>query len=216
VQRFRWEQHRFNRALNDERQARLGAQLAALQSRLSPHFLFNTVNTVASLIPTDPVLAEATLVRMASLLRYALDESPNPTVPLRRELDAVEDYLNVQCARFGDRFAWEIDAPSVVDNERVPPLALQRLVENSVVHGVGNRKSLGRILVEVAHHGEDIVCTVRDNGCAGNKSPLARGTGTALADLRESLRIHYGDRGTLTTAPLDGGYVACLRLPANV
>ena len=217
VQRLDWDRESIDSALTRERQARLEAELAALHARLSPHFLFNTLNTIASLIPTDPTAAEETVERLSSLLRYALDESRQSTVPLTREIEVLEDYLNVQTARFGERFTWGITLDASASGARVPPLALQRLVENAILHGVANRRAGGRIDVAIEASGGDIVCTVRDNGRDGGALDFAKhsGTGTALSDLREALRINYGDRGSLSTMPLDGGgYIALLRVPA--
>lgn len=217
VQRLNWEREQIGTALTIERQARLEAELAALHARLSPHFLFNTLNTIASLIPTDPITAEQTVERLSSLLRYALDESRQTTVPLTREIEVLEDYLNVQSARFGDRFTWGITLDASASSARVPPLALQRLVENAILHGVANRRAGGRIDVTVEATGHDIVCAVRDNGKDGIAVDFSkhRGTGTGLHDLREALRLNYGERGSLSTTPLDdGGYLALLRVPA--
>lgn len=216
-QRLRWERDRIDMAFATERQARLEAELAALHARLSPHFLFNTLNTIASLIPTEPLVAEQTVERLSSLLRYALDESRQNTVPLARELEVLEDYLNVQTARFGDRFTWDITMDASANAARVPPLSLQRLVENAILHGVANRRRGGRIEVMVEQRKGDVLCAVRDNGGDGHQEIAIRpGTGTALHDLREVLRINYGERGSLSTTPIDGGgYLALLTVPST-
>jgi|GEM_PF-1102883 len=209
------------------RKAVLEAELRALQSRTNPHFLFNSLNTVASLIPDDPTLAEDTLVKLSDLFRYALDSSRASWVSLERELAMVADYLDVQELRFGARLAWEIDVEAGIDpaQERIPPLTLQPLIENSVLHGGQGREPL-RVLVSVDRLEPDeaphsslarpaasgIRISITDDG-AGTPGPHA-GSGTSSADLRHRLSLVYGRDDLLESGPLEGGgYRARVTLP---
>ena len=115
------------------------AQLSSLESRIHPHFLFNTLNSIAALIPTDPVRAEDTVSKLASLLRFSLNANNNRLVLLSQELRIVRDYLEIEKTRFGARLSYEIAVPKTLEDVKVPPLALQSLVENSVKHVVSQR-----------------------------------------------------------------------------
>ena len=118
------------------------AQLASLESRIHPHFLFNTLNSISSLIPEDPARAERLVEQMAALLRFSLDANQSGLVPLASELKIVADYLEIERARFGDRLRYQIDVPGDLAESRIPPLALQTLVENSVKYAIapGSRR----------------------------------------------------------------------------
>ncbi len=115
------------------------AQLSSLESRIHPHFLFNTLNSIAALIPSDPQLAEDTVGKLASLLRFSLNANQSGLVPLSQELKIVRDYLEIEKTRFGPRLSYEIAVPETLEDVKVPPLALQSLVENSVKHVVSQR-----------------------------------------------------------------------------
>jgi two-component system sensor histidine kinase AlgZ len=196
------------------KQAALEAQLAALQARTNPHFFFNSVNTVAALIPDDPVLAERTLERLADLFRYALDSSRTRTVPLAKEIAMVRDYLAIQGARFGSRLRSEVTLDPEAAEVALPPLLLQPLVENAILHGVGERKH-GAVAVSARRDADRVVIEVRDDG-PGVGASRHHGTGTSVEDLAARIRLHYGERGVLALedAPA-GGCVARLELPVR-
>ncbi len=140
------------------------AQLASLESRIHPHFLFNTLNSISSLIPEDPKRAEQLVERMAALLRFSLDANHSGLVPLEREIKIVSDYLAIEQARFGDRLRFQIDVPPEVGESKVPPLAIQTLVENSVKHAVARSRSGGEIRVALARDNGSLRIEVRDEG----------------------------------------------------
>ncbi|MEL6759696.1 MAG: histidine kinase [Myxococcota bacterium] len=216
VFRIRSERRRIQAQLAEERQRRLEAQLHALQARTSPHFLFNTLNSIASLIPSDPDLAERTLERMSSLFRYSLESGAISAVPLQRELEAIEDYLSIQKTRFSGRFQWTLDVDPRVERVTVPPLFLQPLVENAVVHGVSRRLSGGEIRVTIASEGANrLTCVIEDNG-SSVVGKHTGGSGTAVNDLRQRLEIRYGERASLDTERLEsGGFRAVVTLPLD-
>jgi two-component system, LytTR family, sensor histidine kinase AlgZ len=200
-----------HRALT-ERKAALEAQLRALQARTDPHFLFNSLNTVASLIAEDPVLAERTVERLADLFRYALDSSRSRTVKLERELSMVADYLELQSARFGSRLHTSLHVERGLADIEVPPLLLQPLVENAIVHGTSQRRE-GRVDVTVRREHDQLVVEVNDDGPGPGRSSYA-GAGTAIAGVNERLELHYAGRGSLLLQPHpEGGCCARLALP---
>jgi two-component system, LytTR family, sensor histidine kinase AlgZ len=201
------------RAERVQRQLALEAQLAALQSRTNPHFFFNSINTVACLIPEDPELAERTLERIADIVRYALETSPAREVPLSRELAIVRDYLEVQSARFGARLRWSVEVAEAAAGALVPPLIVQPLVENAVLHGVGERKQGGQVEVIARRAGDAIHIDVRDDG-PGPEGSTHGGTRTSVADLTTRLSLLYGGQGRLTSGRgPQGGYHVRLELP---
>jgi two-component system sensor histidine kinase AlgZ len=201
------------RRAEEAQQAALRAQLEALQSRTNPHFLFNSLNTVASLIATDPACAEQTLERLAGLFRYSLDGSRRSSVRLADELEAVRDYLDVESLRLGERLRWRVEVGDDLGRLRVPPLCLQPLVENAVLHGIAPRRSGGEVRVVVAREGEELSMVVEDDGPGPGRSPH-RGTGTALADLALRLEVAYGERAGIEEGrSASGGYRVALRVP---
>jgi two-component system sensor histidine kinase AlgZ len=195
-----------------QRQAALEAQLSALRARTDPHFLFNSLNTVAQLISENPELAERTLERLADLFRYALDASRQRTVRLEQELEMVADYLELQSARFGQRLHTSLTVERGLGEVELPPLLLQPLVENAIVHGTSLRRE-GKVEVAVRRERDELVVEVVDDGPGPGGSAHA-GAGTGVSVVRERLSLHYAGRGSLRLdAHPEGGCVARLALP---
>jgi two-component system sensor histidine kinase AlgZ len=195
-----------------ERQETLRAQLQALQARTNPHFFFNSLNTVASLIVDDPRLAERTLERLADLFRYALDSARTPSVPLARELDVITDYLAIQQARFGDRLKVNVSCDPSVGGVAVPPLLLQPVVENAILHGL-NERSGGRVDVRAWRDGDRVLIDVSDDGPGPGRS-AHKGTAISVAELGTRLRLFFGEAAAFVLEPLpEGGSRARLLLP---
>lgn len=186
------------------RSAALAAQLAALQARTNPHFLFNSLNAMAGLIQEDPDRAEQMVERMADLFRYTLDGSRRRHVPLSQELSMVRDYLEIESIRLGDRLRWSVDVGPGIDAVPVPPLVLQPLVENAIRHGVSPRREGGSVEVEVRRDEDVVVLRVIDDG-PGPGNSTHTGSGTSMRDLRKRLRLIYGDDALLETREGDGG-----------
>jgi two-component system, LytTR family, sensor histidine kinase AlgZ len=213
IQELRARTEQIERAERAQRQLALEAQLQALQARTNPHFFFNSINTVACLIPEDPELAERTLERIADIVRYALETSPTREVSLARELAIVRDYLEVQTARFGARLRWSVDVDAAAADALVPPLIVQPLVENAVLHGVGERPQGGEVVVAARRIGAVIQIDVRDDG-PGPEGSTHGGTRTSVADLTTRISLLYGGQGHLTSGRgPHGGYHVRLELP---
>ncbi len=195
-----------------ERQAALRARFDALQARTNPHFFFNSINTVASLIQDDPLLAERTLERLADLFRYALDTAKTKSVPLHSEFDHIADYLAIEAARFGPRLESSLSLDPALADLRVPPLLLQPLVENAIFHGLSNRKS-GRISIVARCEGRRAIIEVSDDG-PGPGASTHRGNQTSMQDLSERLRLAFGDEGLFTLeSAAQGGCCARVAIP---
>jgi LytS/YehU family sensor histidine kinase len=180
---------------------------------MQPHFLFNSLNAVASLIGEDPERAEAALEKLSDILRYALDASRQPFVPLEQELEAVAGYLELETLRFPDRLTAALHVEPGIGAVPVPPLFLQPLVENAVRHGIAPRREGGRLEVEIQRCEDELRVRVEDDGPGIGGSPH-RGAGVALADLRKRLALLYGDRASLgVDRGALGGCRVTLRLP---
>ncbi len=202
--------------------ARLEAQLAqarltALRAQLDPHFLFNTLNAVSSLVGSDPRGVRRMIARLSALLRHTLEESLEPEVPLENELRVLGQYVEIMEIRFEGRLHVETQIEPAARDALVPNLILQPLVENAIKHGVSNLPSaaVGRVEVTARLDGETVVLTVRDNGPAlVDTESLVRSDGVGLRNTRARLAQLYGPEYTLTlAAALGGGVVAELTLP---
>ena len=205
-----WRHQRLSPALAE-------ARLLALQSRMRPHFLFNSLNGVLALMRRDPARAEALLEDLAELYRALLSE-PRALVPLHEELALARAYLAVEQVRLGERLrvAWQIDtAPG---DALLPPLTLQPLVENAVRHGIEPREDGGCITVEAFRDDDHLVLFVRNPLVPPDVKPSVRGHGLALANLRERLDLLFDAEARLRVYESEGEFVAQVRLPirANV
>ena len=190
----------------------LSARMEALEARLHPHFLFNALNTISSLIRTgDPKAAVRAVARLGDLMRSILLDD-GQEVPLAQELDFVGRYLELEQARFGDRLSSRIDVDPAVLEALVPRLVLQPLVENALRHGIEPCRDPGRVEVRAARAGEMLEMEVRDTG-AGAREPSAASTHIGLANTRARLEQMYGARQQLALTRDAGGTVARVVIP---
>lgn len=177
----------------------LEASLSSLESRIHPHFLFNTLNSVSSLVQEDPPLAERMIERLAALLRFSLDSNHRSTIPLEQELKIAVDYLEIERARFGERLRYLIDVSEELKTVRVPPFIIQTLVENSIKHAVSRQKKGGEIQVRARRAGTventRIHIEVRDSGegFAPDDIPVGHG----LDNLRSRLSVLFKTKAEL-------------------
>jgi two-component sensor histidine kinase len=195
------------------------ARLATLRHQLSPHFLFNALNTVSMLIRQERSDDALTMMaEFAGLLRDLLREAPDHEVSLEEELDFVRRYLEVERLRFPDRLEVRIDANGSMARARVPSLILQPLVENAVRHGIARRAAAGRIAVTARAAGDTLELSVEDDGpgfLQGTDSETSGGVG--LSNVRARLAQLYGATSGLTLASVPtGGVNATVRLPLRL
>jgi LytS/YehU family sensor histidine kinase len=169
------------------------AQIRAVQAQINPHFLFNSLNTVASLIHDAPELAESTVLRLASIFRHALERSRSDWTTLEAEFAFIEDAIAVERARFGVVEA-AINLPDGLRGFRIPSMALHILVENAFKHGVSKAAPPKRIDVSAEQLDGSVRLRVADNG--PGLEPAAQSAGRGLEILRELLARHYGDRAS--------------------
>lgn len=178
---FRWRSQVLSRALHD-------ARLHVLRARIRPHFLFNTINAVLSIVRAEPKRAETALEDMSDLFRMAMAE-PTDLVPLRQEVELGKQYVALEQLRMGERLQveWQVDAP---DGALIPPLLLQPLLENAVYHGIESLPHGGSIRIELHRSGDELRLTV-ENPCAARESELHPGNRMALQNIRERLALLF-------------------------
>jgi len=183
-----------------EKQARTQLELSSLRSRINPHFLFNTLNSVAGLIYSDQAKAEDMIEQLAELLRYNLQMTAQSLISLNSEFKAITDYLNIEKIRFGERLEFKID--NEIDNLQLPPLLLLTLVENAIKHGVAKSIDGGKVEVLLNETSEKFILSVFNTG---SKLNTRYSEGTGLSTLRELLRMQYQENALFTlSAEYDG------------
>ena len=211
------------------------SELKALRAQINPHFLFNALNAIASLIHTDPARADEVVEQLAEVFRYTLRRSDTEWAPLDQELAFARAYLDVEQARFGQRLTWAIDSDHTLPAPQVPSMLLQTLLENAVKHGVSQAREPGRIDVVVRTTPEQVMVEVRNTGphstrdsenavarsgqaaheARGAKHEAPDGEGFGLHSVRERLKGHFGDRASfrLTRDESAGVTVAHISMP---
>jgi signal transduction histidine kinase len=196
-------------------EARLAqARLRTLEAELHPHFLFNTLHAISTLVHTQPEAADRMISRLSDLLRITFSRSEAACVPLHEELEFLQKYLEIEQTRFQDRLTVEYDIdPETLDAE-VPRLILQPLVENAIKHGVAPRPGPGRIAIGSRSENQQLQLTVRDNG-AGLSSTARAGLhdGVGLSNTRNRLECLYGSAHALNFIESGEGLSVEMRLP---
>lgn len=191
------------------------ARLQALKMQLQPHFLFNALNAIATLVHKDPHAADDMIGNLSELLRQALDSSELQEVPLRKELEFLDCYLEIEQMRLGDRLRVEKQiAPDTLD-AHVPVMILQPLVENAVRHGIEPSRAPGVVTVCAERQGELLQLTVRDSGAGARASTVnADRPGIGLANTRARLQELYGAGAQFVMQPVTAtGFTVELRIP---
>jgi two-component system sensor histidine kinase AlgZ len=190
--------------------AAAAARLAELQSRIRPHFLFNTLNSAIALVRAEPMKAEAVLEDLSELFRSALAD-PAESVTLGQEIELARRYLEIEEIRFGDRLriAWSLDPQA--DQARLPPLLLQPLVENAIRHGVEPSATGAHVKISTLRRGATVVVKVTNSSPAGTGE---RGNGLALANVRERLLLLHDLQARFQTVFRDGVFQVRLEIPA--
>lgn len=191
------------------------AQLQMLKMQLHPHFLFNTLHAISTLVHRDADLADRMIARLGELLRTTLDNAGTQEVPLRQELDFIQPYLEIEQARLGPRFGFRLDAAPEVLDALVPNLLLQPLVENAVRHGIAPTRGPARLEVRAWRRDDRVAIEVRDTGAglpAGWERDLQEGVG--LRNTRARLIKLYGDRHSFEVGNhADGGCIIAVSVP---
>ncbi|GAB3931267.1 hypothetical protein GCM10028804_42970 [Larkinella terrae] len=176
-------------------QLKTQAELTALQARINPHFLYNTLNSISSLVYKHPAKADEMVIELSKLFQATTQASSRLMAPLADELRFVKGYLRIEHYRFGDRLRYAIEVDPDVSQLEIPRFLLQPLVENAIKHGISRQLGVGHILVSIRRQGANLHITVRDNG---EPFPAQAVNGYGLMSINETLRLLYEGQASLT------------------
>ncbi|MCE4563902.1 histidine kinase [Maribellus sp. CM-23] len=166
------------------------AELNALHSRINPHFLYNSLNSIASLAHIDADKTENMATGLSELFRYSINKENKTFVTVAEELEMVKKYLEIEKNRFGDKLVYEIDADESTREKQIPKFLIQPLVENAIKHGLSKIKGTGIVSVAVNQTEMDLIITIADNGPDFPVEPVS---GYGLQNLHDKLDIIYGN-----------------------
>jgi two-component system sensor histidine kinase AlgZ len=203
--------HETRAAEERARKLAVEARLHSLESRIHPHFLFNTLNSISSLITLNPARAEQIVGRLAVLLRASLDNGNHSLIPLQQELAMVESYVDIERVRFGGKLSGSVNVPAGLQNAKVPPMSVQALVENAVKYGIAPQTGGGEVRVIVSEDNGSLRIEVWDSGPGFDLAVVPAGHG--LDNLVERLDVLFGEKARLNAFRRDGCSVVEMVLP---
>jgi two-component system LytT family sensor kinase len=189
-----WNSARIEHRLQEQEKLLMAARVEALASQINPHFLFNTLSSISSLIRSRPETARMLIVKLSGLLRRLL-RSQEHFVTLREELEAIDEYLDIEAVRFGPKLRIEKDLDPACLDMVVPSMLLQPLVENSIKHGLSPKVGHGCITIRTSRHNGHAIIDVIDDGvgvAAGHADHVKSGSGIGLRNVNERLKVIYG------------------------
>jgi two-component system, LytTR family, sensor histidine kinase AlgZ len=205
------------RAQAREAEARLlagEAELRALKAQINPHFLFNSLNSISALTTADPGKAREMCVLLSAFLRQTLGLRDKAVIPLEEELSLVRSYLGIEKVRFGARLQYEEDVEAACANVPVPPLLLQPLVENGIIHGIAQQTESGSIRIAARMSASGEITIVVENSIDPDARATPR-TGFGLTSVRKRLFAFYGEQAGFDAGPHDALFRVAMRLPAE-
>jgi sensor histidine kinase YesM len=177
--------------LSSEKEA-LEANLKLLQAQVEPHFLFNTLSNILSLIDTNPANGKSMLVDLIHYLRTSLSATFPDLITLDREIGMIKAYLNIQKIRMGERLHFQVELPEAIREHPFPPMLLQPLVENAIKHGLEPKMEGGEIMIHAAEEDDRIRIEIRDTGLGFSSY---HGTGVGIGNVKERIQLLYGGKG---------------------
>jgi two-component system LytT family sensor kinase len=213
-----WNNARIEHRLHEQEKLLLAAKISALASQINPHFLFNTLTSISSLIRSQPETARMVVHRLSALLRRRLRD-PNHFVTLREEIEAVQDYLDIETIRFGPQLRVRMEIDEATLDVQVPSMILQPLVENCIKHGLSRKVGGGTITICTRPSDEGAVVQVSDDGLGMSEDRLdtAFSEGIGLNNVNERLRVIYGARSSLRLSSTIGrGTTVQLEIPDGI
>jgi two-component system LytT family sensor kinase len=216
-----WNALRIEMKLEEQKRLLLEARLDALQRQINPHFLFNTLNSIASLVRLKPEMARKMTVKLANILR-ALLKDHDTYVPLREELSFTDDYLDIEVVRFGaDKLRVEKEIDPRTLEVLVPSILLQPLIENSIKHGLEPRLHGGTVTLRSRLEGDRVLIEVADDGVGMGNRPVSAlrrtGAGIGMKNVRERLEVLYGNQARFEVVSNPGrGTLVSIEIPANL
>jgi two-component system LytT family sensor kinase len=184
------------------------ARLSALRMQLNPHFLFNAMNSISSLMRTDVDAADEMLEQLSSLLRISLERGSVQLIPLRDEIEFIEVYLSMQDRRYSDRVRREISVDPLLHDVLVPAMILQPIVENAYSHGLSKIEKGGELFIQAREAKKSVAFTITNSGVGlGNGLGISNGHGLGIANIRSRLQLHYGNDWSFELAQTDRTHV---------
>ncbi len=190
------------------------ARLQALQARIRPHFLFNSMNTIASLTRSDPRQAETAVENLADLFRASLSDARD-LIPLSEELDLCRRYLDIETLRLGERLKLNWETEQLPESVLIPPLSLQPLVENAIYHGIETREEGGTITIRTTPKSQAVEIEIINPRQKSATSSHSSGHQLALNNVRERLAAHFGPAQHMTVDEHDDHYSVTIKIPLN-
>jgi len=193
------------------------AQLKMLRYQLNPHFLFNTLNSISTLVlEQNTELANRMVTKLSSFLRYSLDNDPMQKITLQQELQALQLYLDIEKVRFEERLSLQIDVEEPARNALIPSLLLQPLIENAIKHGIAQAEDGGHLRISARVFAGDLLIELSDDGpgCELVDGHIPEASGVGLANTRERLATIYGSEHSIKLSQTDPhGLTICIRIP---
>jgi two-component system LytT family sensor kinase len=210
-----WNNARIEHRVHEQEKLLLAAKVEALKSQINPHFLFNTLTSVSSLIRSQPETARMVILKLSGLLRKLM-RSQEQFVTLREELESIDEYLDIEVIRFGPRLGVHKDIGADTLDVVVPSLILQPLVENAIKHGLTRKVGAGHITIRSRRHDNMLIVDVEDDGLGISDERLqtAMSSGIGLSNVNERLRVIYGATGRVALRGAPGrGATARMEIP---
>jgi len=190
------------------------AELIALRAQIQPHFLFNSLNTIANLIVVDPAIAETMTLRLSSVFRHVLTNASRPLTTIGEEIEFIRSYLSIEEIRFSDRLKVVITLPEILEHEPIPSLILQPLVENALKHGLARKPGPANLWISVESTADQIRIILEDDGLGPDSSPDESSSGLGMKNVSQRLATHYQDSaGIRLESRIGGGSRVTLWLP---
>jgi LytS/YehU family sensor histidine kinase len=203
------------REIESLKRLHIEARFAILQSKVNPHFLFNTLNTILALIYKNPKKVESVILNLSEIYRRVLNLPENEAISLEKEINLVKTYLEIEKVRFNKRLQYDLSIAQGLNQFYIPPLIIQTLVENAVIHGISPKKEGGKIQIKANQNDNNIEIIVSDNGAGMKKQQ--RFTGFGLHCVQERLKLFYKNNALFEiTNPDQGGTKIRMLLPYAV
>jgi len=170
------------------------AELQSLQSKINPHFLYNSLNSIASLAATDARKTEQMALALSDFFKYSINKEDNQMATLKDEIHSVETYLTIEKVRFDDRLDYTVNLPEELEDRLIPRFVIQPLVENAVKHGTSQVTGQGKISIEIRLNGTQLEIRIFDNGPGFPNEPIS---GYGLQSIQEKIHLIYGKKAYL-------------------
>lgn len=189
----------------------LESKLSLLQSKINPHFLFNTLNTMLDVLRREPVKVEKLILNLSDIYRKTLMMPDNALVPIREEITLVEEYLEIEKVRMGDRLQFSFQVDDKLEGFRLPPMMIQILVENAIKHGLTPKKEGGEVKIRASRQGKMVTLEVEDSGIGMDLSRADSGFG--LVSIQQRLKMMYENAKMEITGLASGGTQVRIVMP---